>query len=207
MPKNPTHCKICGQLRQPSGTARGMCSKHYWALLRHGDPLYERVRQSDLPCTVEGCERPRKGRGWCSGHWKRWRNYGSPTGKAKPRPKRPPRLCKIEGCERVVKCYGWCGIHLGRWERTGDPMLLARFPFSPEEDRLLLALIDDTTHGVGAAKRGTLAALAIQLGRSAGSCRQRLRKLRAARRDQLTPEQRTGLEDARFKIRGPNDDD
>jgi len=29
-------------------------------------------------CSIEGCERPRKARGWCGTHWLRWRKHGSP---------------------------------------------------------------------------------------------------------------------------------
>jgi hypothetical protein len=29
-------------------------------------------------CKIEGCGKPRKGRGWCSQHWQRWRKYGDP---------------------------------------------------------------------------------------------------------------------------------
>lgn len=38
-----------------------------------------------LPCTVEGCEKPRFGHGWCSGHYTRWRRHGSPTAGRTPR--------------------------------------------------------------------------------------------------------------------------
>ena len=39
-------------------------------------------------CTVEGCERRHKGRGYCDKHWQNWRKTGSPFGKksyVKPR--------------------------------------------------------------------------------------------------------------------------
>jgi len=29
-------------------------------------------------CKIDGCERPAKGRGWCTTHWARWRKYGDP---------------------------------------------------------------------------------------------------------------------------------
>ena len=81
-------------------------------------------------------------------------------------------------------------------------MLLVRFPFSPDEDRALLELIDDTPLGVGAAVRGTLTELAILLGRSPDCCGQRLCRLRAERREKLTPEQLLeGGDNARFLIR------
>lgn len=30
-------------------------------------------------CTIEGCERPQKARGWCSVHYVRWWKHGDPT--------------------------------------------------------------------------------------------------------------------------------
>lgn len=30
-------------------------------------------------CTIDGCERPHRARGYCKSHWLRWRNYGDPT--------------------------------------------------------------------------------------------------------------------------------
>lgn len=29
-------------------------------------------------CSIEGCEHPHKARGWCRGHWERWRKTGDP---------------------------------------------------------------------------------------------------------------------------------
>ena len=29
-------------------------------------------------CSIEGCERPRHARGWCSHHWRRWHRHGDP---------------------------------------------------------------------------------------------------------------------------------
>lgn len=31
-------------------------------------------------CKIEGCGKPVKGRGWCCGHYDRWRNHGDPLG-------------------------------------------------------------------------------------------------------------------------------
>jgi hypothetical protein len=29
-------------------------------------------------CTIDGCERPHYGRGWCNMHYTRWRTHGDP---------------------------------------------------------------------------------------------------------------------------------
>ena len=31
-------------------------------------------------CKIEGCEKPRKARGWCDAHWRRWQRHGDPLG-------------------------------------------------------------------------------------------------------------------------------
>lgn len=31
-------------------------------------------------CNIDGCEKPRKARGWCGAHWARWRAHGDPLG-------------------------------------------------------------------------------------------------------------------------------
>lgn len=31
-------------------------------------------------CSIDGCDRPVRGRGWCINHWTRWRNHGDPLG-------------------------------------------------------------------------------------------------------------------------------
>lgn len=33
-------------------------------------------------CSIEGCERDLRARGWCSAHWQRWRRNGDPLGGA-----------------------------------------------------------------------------------------------------------------------------
>lgn len=29
-------------------------------------------------CSIDGCDRPQRARGWCSAHWTRWRQHGDP---------------------------------------------------------------------------------------------------------------------------------
>ena len=36
-------------------------------------------------CSIEGCERPRHARGWCSHHWRRWHRHGDPLASRGPR--------------------------------------------------------------------------------------------------------------------------
>jgi hypothetical protein len=72
-----------------------------------------------MTCSVEGCDRIARARGWCKIHWQRW----SRTGSTDVRPQRiPPKpQCSIEGCDEPVEGHGWCNKHYLRWRRHGDP--------------------------------------------------------------------------------------
>lgn len=75
-------------------------------------------------CSIEGCERPRKARGWCKSHWQRWSRTGDP-GAGTPvvafSTSAKSATCSIEDCTNPVKHRGWCGMHYQRWQRHGDP--------------------------------------------------------------------------------------
>ena len=73
-------------------------------------------------CSIEGCARPRKARGWCKTHWQRWSRTGDPGAEMQIRAfSTGPETCSIEDCDRPVKHRGWCGMHYQRWQRHGDP--------------------------------------------------------------------------------------
>lgn len=72
-------------------------------------------------CSVDGCEKPAKTRGWCSAHYERWRRNGvpGPAGDARRRPFIP---CVVDGCTNKRKrSTGLCGKHHWRWMKNGDP--------------------------------------------------------------------------------------
>jgi hypothetical protein len=75
---------------------RGWCHAHYLRWWRHGDPLGGRQPNPDTTvdrlkqCSVEGCEGNAHSdaggaRGYCLAHYKRWRKYGDPSGRAQRR--------------------------------------------------------------------------------------------------------------------------
>lgn len=41
---------------------------------------------SDRICAIDGCCKPARARGWCLGHYKRWRNHGDPLAGGRMRP-------------------------------------------------------------------------------------------------------------------------
>lgn len=76
-------------------------------------------------CAIEGCGKPHVARGWCKSHWRRWKVYGDPLGKAVPTlPTEPlvrfmrerdyPRPSEVEGEEMTVYAVdGLCCRELG----------------------------------------------------------------------------------------------
>lgn len=70
-------------------------------------------------CSVEGCDRKVRARGFCIAHWKKWRRYGDPL---KGAVKKPPKLCSVKGCEGIVDARGLCRSHYKRKMRHGDPL-------------------------------------------------------------------------------------
>lgn len=77
---------------------------------------------SERTCSVENCERPHQGRGYCNMHYQRWFKHGDPT---VLRPKSGIRKwtgCLVSGCESEHEARGYCKFHYGRLKRRGDPL-------------------------------------------------------------------------------------
>ena len=80
-------------------------------------------------CSIPGCGKPARARGWCNTHWRRWRRHGDPTvvilsgwRKTQPDPE-PPGLytwsvrytrTTLHRVTYTVSC-GDCGDTLGQW--------------------------------------------------------------------------------------------
>ena len=70
---------------------------------------------SEPTCSVEGCEREPRTRGWCSAHYQTWRRRGDPLGVAL---RGVPAKCAGHGCERVGKVVrGFCSKHYSELQR------------------------------------------------------------------------------------------
>ena len=87
-------------------------------------------------CSIDGCEKPRKARGWCGKHWERWRRHGDPLGAAY----RGPEGSFEARTERDGECIIWTGYvhsrgygqiwiggryvgaHRYAWERAHGPV-------------------------------------------------------------------------------------
>ncbi|MCY4245792.1 MAG: GIY-YIG nuclease family protein [Gammaproteobacteria bacterium] len=68
-------------------------------------------------CTIGGCSKPHKCRGYCSAHYKQWRTYGDPLANNS----RKRGICIVEGCDKPHREHGFCSTHAMRLKRHGDP--------------------------------------------------------------------------------------
>ena len=64
-------------------------------------------------CSIEGCEKPHKARGWCMTHWSRWSKTGDP-GPAE----RLVATADMTPLERLTR-IGWTVTATGCWEWNG----------------------------------------------------------------------------------------
>lgn len=68
-------------------------------------------------CSIPGCDRVSKARGWCNTHYQRWRVHGTVDD-----PVVVERLCSVSGCDRKHERLGYCQMHARRLDATGDPL-------------------------------------------------------------------------------------
>ena len=75
------------------------------------------------PCSIPGCEKPSRGRGWCGTHWRRWRTHGDPLKVARNGVDYQVKpTCSVEGCDRPHHAKTYCAMHHRRWAKHGDPL-------------------------------------------------------------------------------------
>jgi HNH endonuclease len=69
-------------------------------------------------CSVEGCNRDAKERGWCHGHYQRWYQRGDLTPE-RPLGRKTEGICATDGCERTIYARGLCSPHYRRLMQHG----------------------------------------------------------------------------------------
>ncbi len=80
---------------------------------------------TERTCSIDGCERPHYGKGWCQRHYNRVRKGGTTELRRKAK---GPHPCRIDGCTGTTGVPGTardlCSRHYGRWQRWGDPLFV-----------------------------------------------------------------------------------
>lgn len=86
---------------------------------RHRQPITKMAKE----CSLEGCLRLARTRGWCAMHYERVIKTGDPG------PIEPSRkisgstvICSVDGCSGTAVARGWCHKHWRRWRKNGDPL-------------------------------------------------------------------------------------
>jgi 5-methylcytosine-specific restriction endonuclease McrA len=75
---------------------------------------------SERICSIEGCESLHMARGFCTKHYRRWKEHGDPL-TVLIGPEAPPKICRVDDCERRARSHGLCTKHLQRMKRLGSP--------------------------------------------------------------------------------------
>ena len=77
------------------------------------------MRREHVVCTITGCERPHKARGYCQTHYTQFKRGVEPSGPIKVRVRDKPPECTEDGCSEPVKAKGLCKMHYQRLLRHG----------------------------------------------------------------------------------------
>ena len=72
-------------------------------------------------CSIEGCKRIARCRGYCTLHYKRWKNQGEPLWR--PHYPNKGRRCIIRDCRKPACSRGMCAMHYYRLRVHGDPRI------------------------------------------------------------------------------------
>lgn len=68
--------------------------------------------QKGRDCTVEGCDNESFSRGWCRGHYDKWRRHGDPLAD------KSRGICSVQGCGKPHLARTYCRNHWQQWFRS-----------------------------------------------------------------------------------------
>lgn len=72
-------------------------------------------------CSIPDCDKHAKQKGWCWGHYERWRKHGDPLAGRAPNIAIVPETCTTVGCSKPHYALGFCKAHYTRNRRHGSP--------------------------------------------------------------------------------------
>jgi hypothetical protein len=75
-------------------------------------------------CTIDGCIRKIKARGWCAAHYMRWQRHGDVEA---GQPVTEPTSCQERNCTDDHHARGWCKRHYDRIRRKSYEASQAEF--------------------------------------------------------------------------------
>lgn len=76
------------------------------------------------PCSIDGCEKQRMGKGFCSGHYQKFKKYGDPLAGPGSGRVTVHEVCTIEDCDKKHAAQGMCQMHYRRNALYGDPNIV-----------------------------------------------------------------------------------
>ena len=68
-------------------------------------------------CSIKGCKKTVRCRGWCSSHYNKWARWGDPLHVVERQ-----TVCSVEGCDGKVGGWGYCKPHYHKNRTYGDPL-------------------------------------------------------------------------------------
>lgn len=84
----------------------------------------------DGTCSIEGCVKPSRTRGWCVAHYTRWIRWGSPTGSS---PRNSYEQKFWEKVDKTGPCWEWLGAvnayGYGRFYINGTEVMAHRYSY------------------------------------------------------------------------------
>lgn len=97
--------------------AQGFCSPCYQRKRGAGE-LATLPPKNDGQCSIEGCFKEARTKGYCVAHYTKLIRFGDPLAYA---PKRTGQPCKTDGCDGLSVARGWCRKCYSAWRAHGDP--------------------------------------------------------------------------------------
>ena len=70
-------------------------------------------------CSIKGCKKTVRCRGWCTSHYNKWRRWGDPLHVVERQ-----TVCSVEGCDGKVSGWGYCKPHYHKNRTYGDPLFI-----------------------------------------------------------------------------------